>query len=199
MILFTEAIKLKDGRFCHLEYHQARVETTTTRFYGTHIDLSEALSVIPDEAKEGLCKCRVVYGSTIRKIVYQPYLFRDIKSVGLVVDNEIEYSYKYADRGRLLRLVTQKGSDEILIIKNGFLTDASFSNLVFVKGENLDTPADCLLYGTKRQYLIDKKMIRERRIRPQDIQHYDRLIFINAMMDLEDDIGIETGRIIGVD
>lgn len=71
------------------------------------------------------------------------------------------------------------------------ITDASTSNLVFRSFEGLFTPDSCLLKGTKRQYLIDKKIIDERKITADDIRLYTHIHFINAMIDLEDDICID--------
>lgn len=93
-------------------------------------------------------------------------------------------------------LARMTGTDDIIIVKNGLVTDASSSNLVFVRDGNFVTPADCLLPGTKRQLLLDKGMIRQEKVRVEDIWHYDSVLFINAMIDIEDGRGIVTDNII---
>lgn len=192
---FSEAIKLKDGIFFNIPYHQTRIDRTLARFGGNDIDLAAALSSIPEYAREGVFKCRVVYTDHIESIEFIPYSFRKISTVRLTEADDIEYSYKYTDRTRLKELLEQSGCDDIIIIKNGLVTDASSSNLVFESPEGVFTPDSCLLPGTKRQMLINEGIIAERRIHATDIQNYDRIRFINAMIDLEDNIGISTKRL----
>lgn len=188
---FSEAIKVKDGIVYHLDYHQQRVDRTAGHFFGKTVDLSLVPSQLPDTHKKGLYKCRVVYSDRIESIEFQPYAFRSIRSIGLVVDNEIDYAYKYADRSRLNQLLADSGHDEIVIIRKGFVADASSSNLVFVSNEGLFTPTTYLLPGTKRQYLLDKGIIREAEIKVDDIRRYQQVLLINAMIDPEDGIGFE--------
>lgn len=188
--LFSEAIKLKDGVLYNLEYHQERVNRTLYQFYGTTIDLSSIKAMIPDDKTSGLYKCRLIYGRDIHTVEFIPYFFRQITKVCFVKGNDIEYGYKCVDRSRLNELLETSGCDEIVIVKNGRITDSSAANLVFRSSSGLYTPEVPLLAGTKRQYLLDKGVIRTGEIRLDDISKYDRMFFINAMIDLEDDISI---------
>jgi len=195
-MIFTEAIKLKDGFLHNLEYHQTRVNQTTTHFYGdANINLMLLQDTIPDNARKGLFKCRVVYSNKIHNIEYVPYIFKKIRNVGIVADNTIDYSHKFANRDQLNTLLTDSGFDDIIIIKNGLVTDASASNLIFISDEALVTPIDFLLPGTKRQYLLDKGIIKEKRISLEDIHNYHRIAFINAMIDIEDSISISVNEL----
>lgn len=188
--LFSEAIKLKDGVLCRLEYHQQRVDRTLERFYGTTIDLSVLKENIPDEVRKGLYKCRVVYGRQIESVEFIPYRFRSIQKVCIVKDDDIEYDYKYADRARLNELLEKSACDDIIIVKRGFVTDSFAANLVFQSRSGLYTPASCLLPGTKRQYLLDQGIVRETEIRLEDLPLYDRVFFVNALVDLEDGLSV---------
>ena len=192
---FTEVIKLKDGVFYNLEYHQDRVDRTCSQFSIPRFELSNLLKDIPETAKKGLMKCRIEYGDNINKVEYLPYSFRNIRTVTLVSDNTIEYSYKYADRNQLNQLLSSTGCDEMIIVKNGLITDASAFNLVFESADGLYTPIDCLLKGTKRQILLDKQTIEEVRITANDFLKYNKVYFINAMVDLEDNICISIADI----
>lgn len=187
--LFTEAIKVKDGVFYNLPLHIARMRRTTLHFFG--IELSSHLSedMIPDSFKKGLLKCRITYSSRIMSIEFEPYVFRRITSLTLVEDNNIDYSYKSADRSGLNQLVSLKnGSDDILIVKDGMITDTSSANVVFENSDGLYTPKSFLLGGTKRQHLLQKGIIREQVISKNDLDSFTRLYLINAMIDLEDEI-----------
>lgn len=196
--LFSEAIKLKDGILYNLEYHQCRVERTLCQFYGTTIELSALNDTIPEYAKTGFYKCRVIYNDRIQKIEFIPYNYRIIQKVGIISDNTIVYDYKFADRTHLNRLLDQSGCDDIIIIKNGMVADSFSSNIVFQSGYGLYTPASCLLHGTKRQYLLDNGIIKEKKISMEDIKKYNRVFFINAMVDLEDGLSVETSTLIKI-
>lgn len=194
--LFSEAIKLKDGVLHHLEYHQRRVDSTLRQFYGTAVDLSVLNEMIPEDRKTGLYKCRVVYDCRINSVEFTAYRFRDIRKVGVVKDNDIVYDYKYADRSRLNSLLEKSGCDDMIIVKDDQITDSFSANLVFQSASGLFTPESCLLRGTKREYLLGKGVIRKIEIRFEDIEKYDRVFFINAMIDLEDNISIGTSSLL---
>lgn len=192
---FSEAIKLKDGKLYNLPYHQARIERTQAKFSGERIILSDVLSFIPRHVQRGLFKCRVVYGSQVEKIEFIPYFYRQIETISIVIDNDIDYCFKYTDRTRLDELLKQSACDDIIIVKQGLITDGFSSNLVFESKEGLFTPDTCLLQGTKRQYLLDTKKIKEKRIILDDINAYSHIHFINAMIDLEDGVCMDMARL----
>jgi 4-amino-4-deoxychorismate lyase len=80
-----------------------------------------------------------------------------IESLKLVEDNTISYRHKYSDRSHLLELMNMRGDcDDILIVKDGYITDTSFSNIVFFDGDKWVTPARPLLRGTMRESLLTK-------------------------------------------
>lgn len=198
MIQFSEAIKLKDGKFYNLEYHQKRASRTVDTFYKKQIDLYAIENLIPNHAQEGMFKCRVVYSDKIENVEFIPYSFKAIKKVGIIADNSIEYLHKYVDRDNLNKLLKVSGCDDIIIIKNGFVTDSSSANLVFECTEGLFTSSSNLLPGTKRQLLLDRGIIQEKTITVENIKHFEKVYFINAMIDLEDDISIDTDSLIEI-
>jgi 4-amino-4-deoxychorismate lyase len=185
--LFSEAIKLKDGVLYNLSYHEARVKRTTEYFFGMSFPL---LIEVPRDKRKGLYKCRIVYSDKISSVEFIPYSFRTVRCLSLVKNNSIDYSYKYTDRVELNALLTEGGCDDVIIIKDGFVTDASSSNLVFEDKTGLYTPNTYLLRGTKREYLIDCGIIQERIIKKEDIKKYDSVYLINAMIDIEDRIKV---------
>lgn len=196
MTIFTEAIKLKDGVFSNINYHQARVDQTLRAFYQTKIDLSTVSDMIPDHMKAGMFKCRILYSDRIEKVEFLPYSIRNIQKVGVMVDDAIDYSYKYADRTRLNALLQKSGCDEIIIVRKGLVTDAYSANLVFQSSQGLFTPQNNLLPGTKRRQLIDRGISTERSIRVEEIKTFDSVYFINAMIDLEDEIKVPTAALV---
>lgn len=187
--LFIESIKVKDGVFYNLPLHITRLERTAIHFFGSAPSLNLSKDMIPEELRTGLVKCRVVYSSRIVSVEFEPYSFRRIESLTLVEDNTIDYTYKSVDRNSLNELYSQRGQgDDILIVRNGLITDTSSANVVFKNANGLYTPKNYLLAGTKRQYLLQQGTIRESDISMSDLSSFLKLYLINAMIDLEDEI-----------
>ena len=89
---------------------------------------------------------------------------------------------KYSDRSLINKLFDQRGScDEIIIIKNGKVTDCSIGNLIFRQGKKWYTPDSPLLLGTQREKLLQEGKIQERTIFQEDIVNFDEIKIINAM------------------
>lgn len=191
--VFIESIKVLDGKIYLLALHQERMENTMKHHFGlsTFPLLSQVIS-IPHEFKKGLVKCRVLYADSILRIDFQNYAFRKINRLKLVENNTICYHFKAEDRTELNHLSQQAGAgEEILIVKDGYITDTSYSNVVLQKGGNLYTPHLPLLKGVKRRYLLDKGIVKERKIEVKDLHEYDRVYLINAMIDLEDEVMVK--------
>jgi 4-amino-4-deoxychorismate lyase len=188
MCQLVESLKLKDGVIQNLEYHQSRMNRSMNELFpdAEKIELAKAIT-IPENCKSGVYKVRVLYGSSVEKIEIEPYSFRIIKSLKVVRHESIDYHLKYTDRQILQQLFAQRGNcDDIIIVKNGFVTDSFAANLLFFDGKKWFTPTTPLLKGTKRQLLLDQGIISEREIREEDIRSYQKVGLINAMIDLEE-------------
>ena len=197
MSRFIETIKLLNGELQNLEFHQLRFERTRKEVFGVkkHPRLEE-LIMVPEGLEQGLLKCRLTFRKDVELIEFEPQLLKQVKSLKLVYSDSIEYSYKYADRSKLEELYMQKKEcDDILVVKNGCLSDSFFANVVFWNGTHWETPDTPLLPGTMRASLLHKGIIRERRITPEDLSGYQTLKLINAMNDLESASEIPVGSI----
>lgn len=140
----------------------------------------------------GLFKCRLIYSSEIEKIEFTPYSIPSIKLLKVVFDDQIEYSHKYLDRSHLDQLYGKKGKyDDILIVKDGLITDTWFANILFYDGNDWLTPLSPLLKGTQRTSLLKTGRIKTADIRPVDLKHFQKARLINAMIRLEDEVDIE--------
>jgi len=195
MCQLVESLKLKDGRILNLEYHQNRMNRSRTELFPgkAKIDLEKEI-YIPKNCTSGIFKVRVLYGETVEKIEIEPYIFRTIQSLKVVCHESIDYHIKYTNRQILQKLFAQRGDcDDIIIIKNGFVTDSFAGNLLFFDSENWVTPTTPLLLGTKRQLLLDQGIISEKEIREEDIKSYQKVGIINALIDFEEmpEIAIE--------
>ncbi len=183
-----ESIKLKDGILQNLNYHRSRLNRSMDELFPTahKIDLAKEIS-IPENCNSGIYKVRVLYGQTIEKIEIEPYIFRSIQSLKVVHHESIDYHLKFTDRQIFQELYAMRTNcDDIIIVKNGLVTDSFAANLLFFDGEKWFTPESPLLKGTKRQFLIDGGIISEKKIREEDIRSYHKIGLINAMIDFEE-------------
>ena len=180
-----ESIRLEDGVFPHLPYHEQRMHRAQQELFGeiTISSLARHLSV-PEHAQQGLYKCRVVYGRIIEKIEFVPYHPRTIRTLRRVHCDTIDYSHKYEDRQRLNELFAQRdGCDDVLIIRKGLVTDTSYANILFYDGKRWVTPDQPLLRGTQRQHLLDRGRIVERMVRESEVYSFEQFRLINALLE----------------
>lgn len=187
---YLETIKIADGHPCNLEYHFKRMEHTIGCRLPLYPESCHPFDLqLSPEFCSGLIKCRIVYNSSaILSISYLPYHLPIIKSLKPVECNNLDYKFKYEDRSLInaLRSANCSTAEDILIIQNGFVTDTSFCNVVFENNLGLFTPSTPLLKGTKRQYLLNTGQIQECPITYDSLNKYNRILLINAMIDLSD-------------
>lgn len=185
---FFESIALRGGVPQLLSLHQARVERTLRDHMLPFIQLPDLEELCPDDCREGLTKCRVVYREKIEQISFIPYQQKIIKSLSLVpLKPSHTYFYKSTNRAFLELLLAHAGADEVIFFDhNGFITDSSYTNLLFLQGNTYYTPSTPLLEGVQRTHLLASKKIEERQIKLEDLSLYSHVGFINAMMPLEE-------------
>ena len=187
MSLLLESIRLCDGEFQNLFYHERRMNRGLKFLCGAqeHFDLEEFLNKI-ERPPNGLYKCRLVYDESSRDIEFIPYRSKKVDSLRVVEHDRISYEFKYADRKLIDRLYgLKKECDDILIVKRGLVTDSSFSNIVFRRGKRWFTPWSALLKGTMRSRLLEGNLIQEEEIRVEDIKTFDSFKLINAMLQFD--------------
>ena len=150
MCLFIETIRVEDGQVYNLPYHVERLYCTRAAFWKdiSPIDLT---GIISSQSLSGIWKCRIAYGKAIEEITYVPYQRRKVSSLRLVTSDTIDYTYKSTNREELNSLYAQRETaDDILVVRNGYLTDTSISNIALYDGITWFTPSWPLLMGIKR-------------------------------------------------
>lgn len=197
MCRLLETIKIKHGKIYNRSYHEARMNHSRRELFGANdkMDLSQ-IPLPGDLRKNQVYKCRIVYSREIEEITFTEYHPKEIRSLQIVRDDHIDYSFKYLDRKHLEELKSRaKESEEIIIIKNGWVTDTTYANLVFFDGVKWVTPSNPLLKGTKRAFYLDRSIIQEAPIRESDIFNFQKACLINAMLDIEDEVCVEVSCI----
>lgn len=186
MSRLIESIKLLDGKFFNLFYHEQRMYRSLKSLYGVGIapDLTELLQKV-NTPEEGLYKCRVIYDKETTNVEVIRYHRKEIRTLRVVKGNLV-YDHKFTDRSGIDELFSRRGDcDDILIVKDGMVTDTSFCNIVFRRENTWYTPSQCLLQGTMRQSLLDRKIIVPASISVKDIRSFHSFKLINAMLEFD--------------
>lgn len=187
MSLLIETIKVVDGKYCNLFYHEQRMIRSLEKLCGVEEDiaLEEFLNEL-DAPQQGVFKCRIVYDDQTKEVEYIPYQVRPVNTLRIVENDRINYEFKYTDRKQIDKLFDQRdGCDDILIIKKGEVTDASYANIVFKRDDEWVTPWSPLLKGTMRQKLIEQNKIIPEKILVEDIPTFKSFKLINAMLEFD--------------
>ena len=185
MFPLFETIAIENGKIKNIALHQARYERSLISYYGksavTFFNLLDLIQV-PKDLHNKLVRCRIDYNAHQIKISYLEYKPKTHRLFKPIVCNEIDYSLKYADRELINTLFAQKGeADEIIIIKDGFVTDCSIGNLAFRKDKKWFTSNTPLLKGTQREYLLQSGKLQEIEIRQEQLEQFDEIRVINVL------------------
>ncbi|MBF0597605.1 aminotransferase class IV [Faecalibacter rhinopitheci] len=188
MFQFIETICLLDGKLRNLTYHQARFENTRVVHFpdAPFISLEEAIE-IPEDKKIGKFKVRVEYAKEITLIEIIPYQIKPIQKIALYhLDREITYGYKYADRWFFDLYLKETQCDDLVLVRANYITDTTYTNLIFFDGVEWHTPTTSLLNGTMQASLIDEGKIKKKNLKIRDLSKYYSFKRINAMMNFEE-------------
>ncbi len=197
MFPLVETIKIIDGIPQNLRYHKFRFEKSYFLYYKSLNEKEFPIEFeIPVKYKTGKVKLRLLYNKQGFNFEYSLYQRKEIYNLKVVFDNNIEYPVKYTDRKAIDRLLKfRENKDDILIVKDGNVTDSSFANIVFFDGNKWYTPASPLLQGTTRERLIDKEIIIPAPIKYNDLKYFKKFKLINAMIDFEEALEIDIKNI----
>ena len=180
-----ETLCIENGKIQNIDLHQARYERSLHEYYGkSAVKIFNLFSLIqlPALLQNQLVRCRIDYNAETTQIQYFEYYRKIYRTFPPVSGDNSEERLKYSDRSVINKLFDQRGScDEIIIIKNGKVTDCSIGNLIFRQGKKWYTPDSPLLLGTQREKLLQEGKIQERTIFQEDIVNFDEIKIINAM------------------
>ena len=187
MYQFIETICYEQGRFQRIDLHNQRCNRTRNHFFGLQPNLQLELYLnIPAHLKNETVKCSIIYGIEIIDVKYDLYQIRPVNSLQIINDNEIDYSFKYANRAKLNTLFQLRGqSDDILIVKDDLITDTSYANIVFNKNEKWYSPQNPLLNGTRLECYLRENRVTPALLHPTDLPLFSEARIINSMISIE--------------
>lgn len=194
---FIETLCMHNGAVLNAHAHVLRMLQTAQYFGFAAPALPHLQAIVPHNLLNEKVKCRIVYRATIEDITFEKYTPRIVSSLKLVEKSDLKYAFKFADRASLSALSACKTPcDEILITQNGYITDTSYSNVVFRKNGQLFTPDTYLLNGTRRQQLLNRGQISEQRITIENLHQFECVYLINAMLGVEEAVAIPIDKIL---
>lgn len=179
METYFETIKCDDYEVFNLEYHKRRISNTISKNF--------ALEEYIYPPNEKLLKCKVIYNrDDILDITYDIYTPREIARFKIIEENNIIYDKKSTNRTIINSLFSKKGlSDEIIILKNGLITDTSIANIAIYYDNHWITPDKPLLLGTTRERYIDNGFLKKKDITIDMIKNCEKIALLNAMIDFK--------------
>ncbi|NLX81027.1 MAG: hypothetical protein GXZ03_05640 [Proteiniphilum sp.] len=182
--MLLETICIHNNQAVNIHLHTQRMQNSAKNLGFVAPHLPNLVDIMPRSLANKRVRCSIKYGTDIIDILFVEYTPRVIRSLK-VIEADISYSLKFADRHPLNQLLLQKGyCDEVLVVRDNFITDTTFSNVVFENSEGLFTPDTYLLNGIKRQKLIAEGVVKETRISQNDLHKYSRVHLVNAMLDI---------------
>lgn len=187
MCQLIESIKIEGGNILRLPYHLKRMKNSLSELWDDTLDLSlleDINSGLKHLDKDITYKLRILYTNKEWELDFIPYSLRAVASVQLVYDDNIIYAHKSADRMALDHLFNlRQDSDDILIVKNGLLTDSYYCNIALSRNDQWFTPSSPLLNGTMRDYLLDSGKVIPADIPVGELSSYSSVRLFNAMID----------------
>lgn len=197
MSRLVESIKIVNGIPMNLFWHQKRIELSFKNFYKSDLPFDlEELIIVPEEFKTGIAKLRFIYNDCDNNQEYSFYLSKSVNTLKIIEDDKVNYSFKFLDRSYLESLMGKRDKcDDILIVKNGLITDLSYANIVFYDGNEWFTPHKPLLRGTSRERLLCTGKLSEMMTKPEDLPKFSSFRIINAMIDFENQKPLDISNI----
>ena len=188
MCQFIETMCVEQGRIINLDYHLARIMRTRKYFWNVQasIPVNRLLAIAATQTERA--KLRFEYdGYNIYNLSCTPYNIKKVETLRLVINDDIEYTYKNTNRSVLNQLKSQAdGADEIIIVKRNHITDTSYTNIALFDGTQWVTPSTPLLNGTRRAQLLDAGRLIEREVSITNLSSFQSISLINAMMNLNE-------------
>ncbi|AGO15424.1 aminotransferase class IV family protein [Glaesserella parasuis] len=192
-----ETVAIIDGKIQNIFYHQQRMNNAFI-YYFKHENSFELLDIIkvPEAYQKGLVRCRIDYNTKEYQVQFFHYIPKAIKNFQCVYVENFDYQFKYTDRVELDKL-KQTAGDEIILVNNGFISDCSIGNLLFLKQGKWYSPNHYLLKGTQLSYLLDEQKISLIDIPVEALFDYEQIMVINALnpFDLQRAVPITSDRI----
>jgi len=183
-----ETVCIENSLIKNEQYHEARFRASYIQQYKKNPNYSLFDDIhLTNLVNDLKYKLRIGYKQHGTRFSISEYKNSIPMSLKLISDNTISYALKKNNRKKLNNLYKQKGDfDDVLIVKNELITDASYSNILFTDGKQIVTPDTPLLQGTCRARLLNENKIIASPITEADLSNFESFQLINAMNDFDE-------------
>jgi 4-amino-4-deoxychorismate lyase len=186
MFPLFETIRIENGTMQNLKWHFWRLEHTFQSIYSIKCPFILENIIVPREYRIGLVKLRLMYDQSDYECDFSTYETKKIDTLKIVLGDSLSYDFKFTNRDKILSLHKQKQKmDDILIVKDAYITDTSIANIAFFDGSKWITPENPILKGTTRERLINEGKIQTANIKPQQLKDFQSFKIFNAMIDFD--------------
>ncbi|MDR2612866.1 MAG: hypothetical protein LBG06_08595 [Deltaproteobacteria bacterium] len=193
--VFMEVIKAQNGSYLNLQGHAVRMDRTMRRFFRLPF-VQPTLGRLLPPPPPGTARLTVLYSEKIISAEFSEHVPPKIRSLSMVDAGPLDYTFKSVNRGQLKAVLDFSGTDEAIVVRNGFITNAVSANLVFRDlTDGLFTPLHYIHSGTKREYLIRNKTVTTYPIKADQLGSYRTVTLVNAMLDIEDGVSFPCSEI----
>ena len=197
MFPLFESICVENYQIKLSEFHQKRMDNSYLKLFNVKNkwSIKKIFESLKIESKNKY-KLRINYSQSKYSISLNKYFKKKIRSLQCLELNDYSYDLKYTDRSIIDKNYKLKSlSDDILIIKNGLVTDSSYCNIVFFDGLSWVTPKYPLLKGVQRNFLLKNKIIFKKKIKVSDISKYKSFVLINSMTEFNTNDAVNINKI----
>ena len=197
MFPLFESICVENYQLKLSEFHQKRMDNSYLKLFNAKNkwSIKKIFKSLKIESNHKY-KFKINYSDTKYSVSLKKYFNKKIKSLQCVELNDYSYDLKYTDRSTINKNYKYKYlCDDILIIKNGFVTDTSYCNIVFFDGLRWITPKYPLLKGVQRNFLLKNKKIFEKKIKINQIPNYKSFVLINSMIEFNINEAVNVNKI----
>ncbi len=172
MYPLLETIRFEDGRAMLWSYHIERLQRSCQALWGIPPSFDPVSDIrIPDDCSAGVWKCRLQYNATEFVVDWTAYEIRIIKRLILRDSGGLDYRLKYSDRSGLDQFAQGLAAEEeILFVQDERITDTRYTNVALYNGTSWITPEMPMLQGTRRQELLDMKIIQPGKVILSDLR-----------------------------
>ena len=154
------------------------------------------ISILPELPTNGLHKLRFIYNKRASSFEIAPYEARKIESLKCVEINTYNYDLKFTDRSGIDRASALRGDcDDVLMTKNGLLTDTSYCNILLFERTDWITLEKPLFKGVQREYLLDERIIKVGEIHMENLTKQESFQLVNTLNPFKENQLIPIGEI----
>lgn len=177
-----ETIKIVNGQPQQLLYHNQRLNASRKALFHSH-DVINLNDIICNPPQTGIYRCRVIYTTQVESVEYSVYTEKIFKRFKIREIDDISYDFKYLNREIFNKLaVSKEEADDVLIVKQGFVTDTSIANIAVWRENRWLTPENPLLQGTTRARLLDMGKITKAPLTVSSLEKSTKMAIMNALI-----------------